>query len=33
LVFKEILDPNSGLFVMADTNDATYKINNDADVD
>ena len=33
LTVKEMMHPDSGMFVLADTEDATYKINADADTD
>ncbi|KRX03901.1 HECT-domain-containing protein [Pseudocohnilembus persalinus] len=33
LIMKEAIDQFSGLFIMADTEDVTYKINNEADND
>ena len=33
VIMKEIIHPESGLFLKADTDDVSYKINSEADVD
>ena len=33
MIMKEILDYNIGIFVIADTDDVTYKINSEAEID
>lgn len=33
MIIKEILDYNIGIFVIADTDDVTYKINSEAEID
>jgi hypothetical protein len=33
LISKEIFNPNTGLFILADTDDITYRINLFADLD
>lgn len=33
MIVKEILDYNIGIFVIADTDDVTYKINSEAEID